>query len=122
MNMSMDFFLRLETLPPRPLVWGCRILRRALREQKWKTLLVEATPIVLDSAPTDTSKDDVEARNEVWELAARHVGDDIFQIQRWPFCVHVADGTRTDGPFESLSWGELYPTLHAAQEESMGEL
>ncbi len=116
--MSIEFYLRLETLPPMPLVWGCRVLRRGLREQKWKTLLVEATPIVLDSPPSDTLKENAEVENVVWELAARHVGCDIFQIQRWPLCVHVADETQPDSPFTSRWWGELYPTLHSAQEES----
>lgn len=118
-DLTIDFFLRLETLPPTPSVWCCRILRRGLREDKWKTVLVEATPIVLDTFSPDSPKEDAERGTEVWELAARHVGDDIFNIQRWCFCVHVADGSQADGPFVSQSWGELYPTLHAAQTSAM---
>ena len=114
-DMNIDFFLHLETLPPTPPVWACRILECRTREHKWKTVIVDAAPVELDA---DSIKDHAEAGNKVLELAARHVGCDISEIRRWPLCVHVGDGSRIDRPFESQSWGELYPTLHSAQTES----
>jgi len=102
-------------LPPTPLVWKCRILRRGTR--KWETLFVEATPVASDSSPEGVTDEKFGEKTKVWELAARHVGDSIFQIEKWPFCVHVADGARAEADFSSQSWGELYPTLHSAQTE-----
>lgn len=79
---------------------------------------MDASPLLLRSFSSDANTDGAEVANEVLELAARHVGYDIFDIQQWPLCVHVGDGKHMDRPFESRSWGELYPTLHSAEVES----
>jgi hypothetical protein len=60
-------------------------------------------------------------------LAARHAGESLFPIQRWPVFVHVARplvpiearDVLHDDEMESIAWAEIYQTEGAARTKAL---
>lgn len=57
-------------------------------------------------------------------IAPRHVGASIFLVHEWPVFVHilrikesvpVGNKNLSESDVENIAWGELYPTMDAAQ-------
>lgn len=117
--LESDFYLastegyRLEQ--PR----GCKRLHRVSSDTRDDMLLVKIEPPLIGQ-PFGLGSRDI---NTVL-VATRHADDSLFPIVAWPVAVHVArllvenpEGREwlRDSEFDSIGWGELYPTLEDAR-------
>lgn len=92
----------------------CTVLKKLTFDTGKECLLVEIAPGVINNQNKEISH---------LILAARHEGDSLFVIQRFPCFVHICDllipeeqiaDSISKEDLQIIAWGELYRTEHDA--------
>jgi hypothetical protein len=122
MNTNTEFYLAssegYELSDPR----RCRPLKRMQLGQRDDCMLVSIDPPIIGQ------RFGLGERNiDTVVIAARHVGDSLFPVGRWPVYVHVArllvpyngQSVLKLGDVESIAWAELYQSEESARRKGV---
>lgn len=119
--MIISFFLVLTDAKEAGSIWLCSSVKPLSAGHRNDLAFVTANSVCLaDENSNNGIVSECEARHYI--LAPRHAGCSVFSSEEWPVFVYVMNFSESI-PFEIPQridlrvdcWGEVYPTLHAAQ-------